>query len=41
MVVACVPEIVEDEQGFTTAGDYHRFDPKSPDRRNKSGGKLL
>lgn len=39
MAVACVPEIVEDERGFTTAGDDHRFDPKSPDRRNKSGGK--
>ena len=35
MAVACVPDIVEDERGFTTAGDDHRFDPKSPERRNR------
>lgn len=35
MAVACVPDIVEDERGFTTAGDDHRFDPKSPKRRNR------
>ena len=30
---------VEDARGFTTAGDDHRFDPKSPDRTSKIRGR--
>lgn len=30
MAVAYTKEIVEDERGFTTAGDDHRFEPPEP-----------
>ena len=41
MAMACTAdlEILEDKRGFTTAGDDYSFDPKSPERRNKSPGK--
>ena len=38
MAVACPTEVVEDERGFTTAGDDHQFDPEAADhgtRRRK------
>ena len=41
MAMACTTdlEILEDKRGFTTAGDDYSFNPKSPERRNKSPGK--
>ena len=32
MAVARATDLVEDERGFTTAGDDHKFDPEAADR---------